>query len=114
MHRTNFKELTMDYQSIYSEAMAKAVIAGKEYVAKYGEDMYCGFGWVEIPNGRSPFVNWCKKNGVGSKHWKKGWQIWRPTGNMTQSMTVLEIEAQAFADVLTSHGIEAWMGSRAD
>jgi hypothetical protein len=116
---TTSKELEMTtrdltFAAIYSEAVAKAIVAGRQYVAQYGEDMYCGFGWVEIPNGRSPFVNWCKKNGVGSKHWKKGWQIWRPTGNCTQSMTVLEIEAQAFADVLTSHGIEAWMGSRAD
>jgi len=104
----------MDFQSIYSEAVAKAIIAGRQYVAQYGEDMYCGFGWVEIPNGRSPFVNWCKKNGVGSKHWKKGWQIWNPTGNCTQSMSVKEVESAAFAEVLETHGIVAWACSRAD
>jgi len=111
---TNREQMDLRFAAIYSTAVAKAIIAGQQYVAQYGEDAYCGFGWVEIPNGRSPFVNWCRKNKVGSKHWRKGWQIWRPSGNMTQSMTVLEIEAQAFADVLKEHGIEAWMGSRAD
>lgn len=104
----------MDFYTIYTKALTAGQQAEQEYVAKYGEDMYCGFGWVEIPDGRSPFVKWCKKNNIGSKHWKKGWQIWRPTGNHTQSMSVLEIGADAFADVLTAHGIVAYMGSRAD
>ncbi len=104
----------MDFQTIYTQAVSAGQEAERQYVAQYGEDMYCGFGWVEIPNGRSPFVNWCRKNGIGRKHWQKGWHIWRPTGNSTQSMTVQEIGAQAFADVLTSHGIEAWIASRAD
>lgn len=104
----------MDYQTIYLKAIMAAADAGKQYVAKYGEDPYCGFGWVEIPDGRSPFVNWCRKNKIGSKHWKKGWQIWNPTGNGTQSMSVKEAEADAFVEVLTANGITAWACSRAD
>jgi hypothetical protein len=109
-----YKEKKMDFKIVYEQAVLAGKIAEQQYVEKYGEDPYCGFGWVEIPNGRSQFVNWCKKNGVGSKHWRKGWQIWRPTGNGTQSMSVLEVGAHAFADVLTAHGIEAWACSRAD
>lgn len=103
-----------NFQAIYEEAKAAGIKAEQDYVAQYGEPLYCGFAWVDIPNGRSKFVNWCKKNGVGSKHWKKGWQIWRPTDNMTQSMDVLEAGAYAFVKVLRSHGIDAVSGSRAD
>lgn len=104
----------MDFDIIYQKAVMAGKQAEQQYVAQYGEDPYCGFGWVEIPDGRSPFVKWCKKNGIGSKHWQKGWQIWRPTGNGTQSMSVLEAGADAFADVLNANGITAWACSRAD
>lgn len=105
---------TQDFQAIYDKALAAGQQAEADYLAKTGEDDYCGFAWVEIPNGRSPFVNWCKKNGIGSKHWQKGWQIWRPTQCMSQCMNLLEVGAQAFAKSLEEQGIEAWMGSRAD
>jgi len=111
---TTSKEITMDFQAIYNEALFCSLLEQKTHLEQHGEDMYCGFAWVEIPNGRSPFVNWCRKNNIGRKHWQKGWCIWNPTNNPTQSMTVREVGAQAFADVLTAHGIDAWMGSRAD
>lgn len=104
----------MDYQAIYNEALLAGQTAEQKWVEQYGEDPYCGFAWVDLPSARTPFVTWCKKNGVGSKHWRKGWQIWRPTGNGTQSMSVLEAGAYAFAEVLTKHGIQAWAGSRPD
>ena len=94
-------------------------LAKQASIAKYDQmgrkDAYaCGFAWVDIPNGRSPFVNWCKKNNIGDKHWKKGWSIWNPAGNGTQSMDIKEAGAHAFAEVLVKHGITAYMGSRAD
>jgi hypothetical protein len=76
--------------------------------------MYCGFAWVEISSARTPFVKWCKTNNVGSKHWKKGWSIWNPIGNMTQSMDLKEAGSSAFAKVLRNHGIDAYSCSRAD
>ena len=106
--------MTIDYKAIWTEALLAGIEAEAKHIAEYGEDMYCGFGWVEIPNGRSPFVTWCRKNGIGSKHWRKGWYIWRPTQNYSQSMTVNEIGAQAFAEVLNNHGIEAFSASRPD
>ena len=104
----------MDFKVIYEQAVIAGQVAQQQYLTQHGEDAYCGFGWVEIPNGRSPFVNWCRKNGVGSKHWRKGWQIWRPTGLSTQSMTIQEVGAEAFVEVLRNHGIDAWACSRAD
>ena len=85
-----------------------------EYYAKHGESMYCGFAWVYFPSARTQFVNWCKKNDVGSKHWQKGWQIWNPTGTGTQSMDIKEAGSHAFAEVLKSYGIECRAQSRAD
>lgn len=108
------KEKKMDYQKIYAEALTAAHIAEHEFVAKYGELAYCGFAWVEIADGRSPFVNWLRKNNIGKKHWRKGWCIWNPTGNGTQSMDVKEHGSEAFTKVLVSHGIDAWACSRAD
>lgn len=104
----------MDYQAIYEQAYSAACDAESEFMAKYGEPMYCGFAWVDISNGRDPFVNWCRKNNVGKKHWNKGWVIWNPTGNLTQSMDIKETGARAFAKVLRDNGIDAYMGSRAD
>lgn len=104
----------MDFKIIYEQAVMAGQIAEQKWVEQYGEDPYCGFAWVELPSARTPFVNWCKKNGIGSKHWRKGWHIWRPTGNGTQSMSVLEAGANAFADVLNSHGIQSYSCSRAD
>jgi hypothetical protein len=108
------KKQTQDFQAIYDQALAAGRKAEADWIEQHGEDNYCGFAWVEIPNGRSPFVNWCKKNSVGSKHWQKGWQIWRCTGSHTQCMNVLEQGASAFAGVLKEHGIDAWYNSRAD
>ena len=104
----------MDFTSIYEEAISAAKAAEAEYQAKYGEPAYCGFAWVDLPSARTPFVTWCKKNNVGRKHWPKGWSIWNPAGNFTQSMDIKEAGAHAFAQVLNKHGIQCYTGSRAD
>ena len=104
----------MDFQAIYTEALNAARMDEQKFLEEYGEPMYCGFAGVDIPDGRSPFVNWCRKNNIGRKHWQKGWCIWNPTGNSTQSMDLKEVAVQSFVDVLRHHGIDAWMGSRAD
>lgn len=104
----------MDFNAIYQQALQSAENAEAEFLAQYGEPMYCGFAWVDISNGRDPFVNWCRKNNIGRKHWNKGWTIWNPTGSMTQSMDLKEVACRAFAKVLRDNGIDAYMGSRAD
>jgi hypothetical protein len=114
MKNINLDAVQSPFRAIYEEAIQAAKDAEKAYFDKHGEPWYCGFAWVEVPNGRSPFVNWCKKVGVGDKHWKKGWSIWNPADNHTQSMDIKEAGAQAFANVLTKHGIDAYWMSRAD
>ena len=104
----------MNYDNIYTEALNAAKAAEAAFMEKHGEPMYCGFAWVDISSARIPFVGWCKKNNVGRKHWQKGWCIWNPAGNPTQSMDVKEAGADAFAQVLRKHGIQAFAGSRAD
>ena len=104
----------MNFQEIYQNALAAAVAAEREFMAQYGEPMYCGFAWVYFPSARSQFVNWCKKNGIGRKNWRKGYDIWNPAGNFTQSMDIKEVGAEAFAAVLNAAGIECYMESRAD
>jgi len=110
--KTNMKSAY--FQLIYAQALGAARDAEHEYFVKHGEPMYCGFAWVYFPNARTPFVNWCKKNDTGSKHWDKGWQIWNPTGNGTQSMDIKEAGAHAFAKVLNGYGIVCCAESRAD
>ena len=114
MKNLNLDALDSPFRAIYEEAYLAGKKARDEYFAKHGEPLYCGFAWVHIPNGRHPFVNWAKKVGLGSKHWSKGWSIWNPIDDHTQSMDLKEIGAQAFAEVLNKHGIDAYMGSRAD
>jgi hypothetical protein len=104
----------MNYDNIYTEALNAAKAAESAYMEAHGEPMYCGFAWVDISSARIPVVGWCKKNNVGRKHWQKGWCIWNPAGNGTQSMDVKEAGAYAFAEVLRKHGISAYAGSRAD
>jgi len=84
------KKQTVDFQAIYDQALAAGQKAEADYIETVGEDNYCGFAWVEIPN------------------------IWRCTNNMTQCMNVLEVGASAFAGVLKENGIDAWYNSRAD
>jgi hypothetical protein len=108
------RRINMDFKSIYEQAVQAAQQAESDFIAKYGEPMYCGFAWVDVSGGRSPFVNWCRKNNVGRKGWDKGWTIWNPTGNFSQSMDLKEVGSRAFAEVLRDNGIEAYMGSRAD
>jgi len=104
----------MNYESIYTQAIAAAKKAEADFIAKHGEPMYCGFAWVHIAGGNSGFVRWLKANNVGSKHHQSGWQIWNPTRNNTQSMSVLETAARAFADVLKAYEIKAYADSRGD
>jgi hypothetical protein len=103
-----------NFQAIFDQAKAAANKAATDYLEKHGDTAYCGFAWIEFPSGRDKFVNWMRKNDIGSKHWKKGWQLWRPADVYTQSMDVNEAGAEAFAEVLNSYGIQAHPCSRAD
>jgi hypothetical protein len=104
----------LNFDDIYEQAVIAAKNAEWDFICKHGEPMYCGFAWVDFPSARTPFVSWCKKNGVGRKHWKKGWTLWNITSNPTQSMDLKMAGAVAFANVLNSHGIDCNAGCRPD
>ena len=100
---------------IHNEGIAAAKKAAQEFVDKHGEPMYCGFAWVNIKPGTSPFARSLKKhNLVDTTSYYGGYDIWDPAGFNTQSMDIKEAGAEAYANVLESYGINASMMSRAD
>jgi hypothetical protein len=102
-------------EAIFLEAFTKADTAVTySFVEFGGEPAYCGFAWVKIKPARGAFVKFCKKHGIGDNGSHGGWEIWSPFSYNGQSMDLKEAGAKAFADVLKSHGITAWMQSRAD
>lgn len=97
-----------------SGLFGSGMVAGTEEVI---DDGVCGFAWVQINPARGDFVNFCKRNNIGDKGTYKGWTISMGTyGNRYngQSMERKEAAGTAFADVLKSHGINAFMTSRMD
>ena len=76
-------------------------------------DGVCGFAWINVKPGNSPFANWLKKTDKGkSSHYEGGVTIW--VSEFNQSMQKKECYAQAFADVLRKSGIRAYAMSRMD
>jgi len=78
----------------------------------YVEDGVCGFAWIVVKPGTSPFSRWLKRTSKGSPHYYGGISIW--VSNFGQSMQKKEAYATAFADVLNANGIKASAGSRMD
>jgi hypothetical protein len=107
-------------QTIFKEACDTACEAVDTFHAAHGEPLYCGFGTVVIRPARGPFVKFLKDNQLGSKHWQSGYSISSydvMRGHDlcgTQSMSIKEEACEAFAKVLTAHGINAVAQSRAD
>ena len=58
----------------------------------------CGFAWVNVSPGNSPFANWLKKNKLASKSYSGGVDIW--ISDFGQSVEQKEACASAMAKVL--------------
>lgn len=108
-------------QAIWIEARAAGEKAAREKNAALGPEnargIDCGMAWVVIRPARGAFVTWCKKEGHGkARGYDGGFKIWCASlhDELAQSITVHEAAAQAFADVLRAHGIDASMDSRLD
>ena len=87
--------------------------AGMEAFNAYNGGWYpCGFASVIIKSGVSAFAKWCRKNKQTSKSYYGGEEIW--VGGNTQSMYQKAAYANAFADVLNKHGIEARVKTAVD
>ena len=102
-------------QSAVLEAVAEAAKATEDFLAKHGDRDACGFAWVTVYEKGSTKLGRALK-AVGFKPaYGGGLQLWNPSGHGTQSMSVKEAGAQAYADVLRSFGIDkAYAGGRAD
>lgn len=101
-------------EAISKEAFEAASSAATKYLNDHGEPLYCGFAWVNIKPGNSQIANYLKKNKLGRPSYSGGVDVWNPSNNMTQSMIVKEVGADAFAAVLQKYGFNAYMDCRAD
>lgn len=95
----------MDFAEIWRKAKAAAAAAAHEQNEKLGPEGYrgldCGFAWISMP-GNIPFARWAKKEGIASKAYPSGYQIWysRVHDLPTQSVSVHEAACQAARNVL--------------
>jgi len=104
-----------DVKAIRQEAMDAAKSAALQHLDTVGENMYCGFAWVNIygVKGNTKLGKTLKAAGI-EQSYDKSYQIWNPSGVGTQCMLTKEVGAQAAADVFVKYGFRSYMGSRAD
>lgn len=76
-------------------------------------DGVCGFSWVTLHPATSSFARWAVKERQARKEYGGGLcLVW--VSQFNQSLARKEAYAQAFADVLRSHGLQAFSHSRMD
>lgn len=68
-------------------------------------DGMCGGAYVHLPDARSSFAKWLKKNELGENDYKTGLNIYLKNSN-TQSHDKEKAGADAFAEVLILNGID--------
>jgi len=90
--------------------------AGLEMYAKVGERDACGFGWVEVYVDRtnSKQAKELLAAGFRKDYKPKCLSMWDPAGVPTQSISVKEAGAEAYAEYLRALGLKAFAGSRMD
>jgi hypothetical protein len=116
------------FQELYDKARAAGLAAGERHrpvpfvaiqrenpfddsspiVKQYEPEMdgACGFGWIIVKPGNSPFANWLKRNDLARKdHYYGGVNVW--VRDFGQSYEKKYAYARAFAGVLESAGIRA-------
>jgi hypothetical protein len=93
-----------------------AEAAGRAMYAQVGERDMCGFGWVEVYVDRTNSKQAKELIAAGfRKDYKpKCLSMWDPAGIPTQSVSVKEAGARAYADYLRALGLNAYAGSRLD
>ena len=89
---------------------------GQAMYAKIGERDACGFGWVEVYVDRTNSKQAKELIAAGfRKDYKpKCLSMWDPAGVPTQSISVKEAGAQAYATYLQGLGLRAYGCSRLD
>ena len=104
-------------QDATNEAAMAARTAAKELYSKYGDRGACGFAWVNIYGVRSnsKLGKWLQAAGF-RKDYTGALSLWNPSGFPTQSISILEAGADAYAQVLKDKlGLDkVYAGSRMD
>jgi hypothetical protein len=90
--------------------------AGLAMYARVGERDACGFGWVDVYVDRTNSKQAKELIAAGfRKDYKpKCLSMWDPAGVNTQSVSVKEAGAHAYATYLQGLGLRAYAGSRLD
>jgi len=103
---------------------AQQILAGKVLAENAGQAMYqqvgerdaCGFGWVDVFVDRTNSKQAKELIAAGFKkdYKPKCLSMWDPAGIPTQSISVKEAGAYAYANYLQALGLKAYAGSRLD
>ena len=107
-------DMHINIQDMHEAATTAAKNATIQHLSKHGEDFYCGFAWVQVREKASTKLGRALKSIGFTKAYGGGMQLWNPGGTMSQSMTLKEVGAKAYVDVLEEFGIDAYVGSRPD
>jgi hypothetical protein len=93
-----------------------AVNAGQAMYQQVGERDACGFGWVDVYVDRTNSKQAKELIAAGFKkdYKPKCLSMWDPAGVPTQSVSVKEAGAHAYATYLQGLGLRAYAGSRLD
>ena len=104
-------------QDAVNEAGIQARAAAKAFHAQHGDRDACGFAWVNVYGVRSnsKLGTWLKAAGF-RKDYTGSLQLVNPSGFPTQSISILEAGAEAYAQVLKDKlGLDkVYAGSRLD
>lgn len=103
------------WNKAYCAAQRAAIAQNATLGDEYHRGFDCGFAWVVIKPARGEFVKYLKATNRGHKHCYGGFAIWYSQfSSNTQSVSVHEHAAVAFANVLKENGINCYTGSRLD
>jgi hypothetical protein len=103
-------------QAACNEAAIQARTAAKAFYDQHGDRDCCGFAWVDVYGVRSNSRLGKTLQSFGfRKSYTGSLQLWTPCGSPTQSISIKEAGAEAYAKVITEKlGIKAYAGSRLD
>lgn len=104
-------------QDACNEATLAARRAAKAFFDAHGDHDACGFAWVNVWGVRSNSRLGKTLQSFGfSKSYDGSLMLWNPAGAATQSISILEAGAEAYAQVLRDKlGLEkVYAGSRLD
>jgi hypothetical protein len=104
-------------QDALNEAGIQARTAAKAFHAQHGDRDACGFAWVNVWGVRSNSKLGKALQAAGfRKDYTGSLQLWNPSKFPSQSISILEAGAEAYAEVLRKKlGLEkVYAGSRLD